>query len=239
MSDKKVIGIIGGMGSVAAVDTFKLLVDMQEAVTDQEYLEVVVHNNSRVPDRTAGILGQGPSALPELRRSVEICNAAGADFLVLACMTSHHFIPDLQPASRAVFIDGIGETVDQVVHELPDVRRVGILASTGNLQCGLFQRRLEAAGLEPVVFDADEQQHFFMDPIYEPWGIKSGHVTGKPRERFKAAVDRLCELGADAVIGGCSEVQTVLSDDDLPVPLVNSIDCLCRAAIARCLGGDA
>lgn len=234
MTDKKTLGIIGGMGSVATVDVFQLVVQMQSSITDQEYVEVFVHNNVRVPDRTAGILGQGPSALSELQRSVEICNQAGADVLIFACMTSHHYIPELQIGSRAEIVDGVAETVSHVTRTLPDVKKAGILASTGNIRCGLFQRALEAAGLEAVLFDDDEQQHYFTDPIYEPWGIKAGHVTGRPRERFQAAAARLQELGADAVIGGCSEVQTVLSQDDLPVPLVNSMDCLCRAALTRC-----
>ncbi|RKZ16847.1 hypothetical protein DRQ50_05660 [bacterium] len=233
---KKILGVIGGMGSVAAVDTMQRLVEMQKAATDQDYIEIVLHNNPLVPDRTAKILGQGPSPLPELLRSVEICNDAGADFILIACMSAHHYVQDMQPMSRAVIIDGVAETVAHIRSTLPAVRRVGVLATTGNLQCELYQRQLVAADLEPVIFAPDEQQELFMDAVYAPWGIKAGYVTGMPRERLVMGAARLVELGAEVVIGGCTEVQVVLDHDDVVVPLVNSVDVLCRVAIESCGG---
>lgn len=229
------LGVIGGMGSVAAASLFSRLVELQSVESDQDYIEVFLHNNSRVPDRTEGILHGAASPLPELLRSVEICNRVGVDFLILACMTSHYFIPELQKQSRAVILDGISETVSEVTRSLPATRRIGVLASTGLIKCGLFQKAFRDVGIEPLVFNEVEQNHFFMEPIYEPWGIKAGHVSGEPKERFLSAVRRFRELGADAVVGGCSEIPLVLADGEADLPLVNSMDCLCRAAIDRCL----
>lgn len=231
----KRLGIIGGMGSVATAYMFRRLVELTPTEKDQEYIEVIIHNNSRIPDRTAGILHDGPSPLPELQRSVDYCNKFGASYIILACMTSHHFIPELQKLSEAEIIDGIQESVDFCTSVLPDVKSVGILASEGNLKCELFQRAFKAVGIRSVVFDDRDQKYFFTEPIYESWGIKAGNITGKPRERFLAAVDRLVELGADAIVGGCSEVPLVLHQDDLSVPLIDSIDCLCNAAINKCI----
>ncbi len=231
----KKLGIIGGMGSVAAAYMFKRLVELTPTEKDQEYIEVILHNNTGIPDRTQGILYGGPSPLPELQRSVEICNRFGASYIALACMTSHYFIPQLQRNSRAEFIDGIQESVDYCTSYFPDAKAVGILASTGNLKCNLFQSRFEEAGIRSVVFDDRDQQYYFMDPIYEPWGIKAGNVTGKPRERFLEAVERLRELGADAIVGGCSEIPLVLSQVDISIPLIDSIDCICNAAISKCI----
>jgi len=234
MSESRILAIIGGMGSVAAADTFARLVELQSGLKDQEYLEVFLHNNTRIPDRNQCILHGGPSPLPELLRSVELCNRCEADTIILACMTAHFVLPRLQEASRAVIIDGVRETAAEVKRRLPEVQRVGILATAGNLACGLFQSALAEHGVDAVVFDDADQQYFFRDPIFEPWGIKAGHVSGRPKERFLAAVDRLRELGAEAIIGGCSEVPLVLNPDELDVPFISAIDCLCLAAIARC-----
>jgi len=235
MPPRNKLGVVGGMGSVAAASVFRILVDMQDAVSDQDYIEVFLHNNSRVPDRTESIVGDGESPLPEIKRSVEVCNAFGADYVILACMTSHFFIEELQHGSRAQIIDGIFETASFVARTMPQTRRVGLLASTGLLQCGLFQEAFRRFEIESIVFDAEEQKHYFMDPIYEPWGIKAGHTTGKPKDRFLSAVGRYGDLGADAVIGGCSEIPLVLAEGEAELPVINSIDCLCRAAIDRCL----
>jgi len=223
------------MGSPAAAYTFSRLVELTPARTDQEYLEVFIHNNSRVPDRTRGILGLGESPLAELQRSVATLNGLGVDCIIIACMSSHYLVDELRKSSRAEIIDGVEETVAECSKLLPQVTRVGILATTGSIKLGLFQKKLAAVGMEPILFDDEEQQHFFMDPVYEPWGIKAGNVGGKAKRRLEEAARRLVELGAQAVIMGCTEVPLVLGSGKVDVPLVDSIDCLCRSAIARCL----
>jgi aspartate racemase len=236
MTERKILGIIGGMGSLAAVDTFDRLVALQDAPTDQDYLEVVLHNNAHVPDRTLALLHGGDSPLPEILRSVALCEGAGCRVLLLACMTSHHHLPQIRAAASAEVLDGVAETVAHIRNTLPDARRVGILATSGSLSCGLYQEPLREAGLDPVHFEGDEQQHHVMDAIYAPWGIKAGHTTGRPQERLQEAVALLRERGAEVVIGGCTEVQVVLGDEAAGLPLVHAVDCLVRAAIVRCGG---
>lgn len=238
MISKGKLGIIGGMGSVAAAYFFKRLVELTPATTDQDYVETFIHNNTAIPDRTQGILYGGPTPAPELHRSVKILNEMGADYIVIACMTSHYFIPELQKQSRAVIIDGIAETVRFVATVHPSIKSVGILASTGNIKMSLFQDKFRAAGIKPLVFDDQDQETYFMEPIYREWGIKAGHITGKPRERFLEGARKLIDAGAEAIIGGCSEVPLVLKPTDFGVPLVDSIDILISSAISRCLGKD-
>ena len=233
---KKKLGIVGGMGAVAAAYFFKRLVELTPATTDQEYIETFLHNNSAVPDRTKGILYGGPSPLPELQRSVAILDSMGADILLFACMTSHYFIPELRKSARAEIVDGIAATVEHILGRAPSVRKVGVLASSGALGAGLFQRELEKIGVQPVTLSAGDQETYFMEPIYKEWGIKAGHYTGEPRERFLRAVELLLAAGAEAVIAGCSEVPLVLRQADLSVPLYDAIDIMLLKAIGLCLG---
>ena len=238
MAPKGKLGIIGGMGSVAAAYFFKRVVELTPATTDQEYIETFVHNNTAIPDRTTGILYGGPTPVTELHRSVKVLNEMGADYIVIACMTSHYFIPELQKNSKAIIIDGIEETVKYVALNLPGVKSVGILASTGNIKMSLFQNKFQKAGIRPIVFGDRDQETYFMEPIYKEWGIKAGYVTGKPRERFLEGAHLLIHSGADAIVGGCSEIPLVIKPDDLKVPLIDSIDILISSAIGRCLGRE-
>lgn len=231
------LGIVGGMGSVAAVYFFRRLVELTPAHTDQDYIETFLHNNTSIPDRTQGILYGGKSPLPELKRSVAILNDMGADFIVFACMTSHYFIPELQKSSKAILIDGIAETSTYIRNELCHVRRAGILASTGAVKTGVFQKALKEAGIESLVLDDDDQEKYFMQPIYEPWGIKVGNTGARPRKRLERGAQILVDKGADAVIAGCSELPLVLKQERMSFPLVDTIDVLLISAIDRCLGG--
>jgi aspartate racemase len=233
MENRPRLGIIGGMGSVAAAYFFKRLVELTPAKLDQEYVETFVHNNTEIPDRTAGILYGKASPLPELKRSVEILNRMGSDFIVLACMTSHYFIPQLQEHSKAVIIDGIAQTAERC-REL-GFRKVGVIGSTGAIRLGLFQKRLHALGIESVIFNEQDQEHYFTEAIYAPWGIKAGNITGQPKERLRKGAQVLIDAGAEAIIAGCSELPLVFKPEEFPVPLVDTIDLLLEAAIKQCL----
>lgn len=233
--NRKLLGIVGGMGSVAAAHFFQRLVARTPAERDQDFLEVVLHNNCHVPDRTAALLGTGPDVRPELLRSCRLLDAAGVDLIILACMTSHAFLPDLQAETRAPILDAMAETARDCHTRYPDCRRVGVLATTGSLTSGVFHRALAAEGLEVVAFAGEEQDHHFMEPVYADWGVKAGHTDGRPRERLVAAGHELAARGADVVIAGCTEVPVVVRPDDLPVPLVDVTEVMVGRALELCL----
>lgn len=237
MGDRKKLGIIGGMGSVAAAYLFKRVVELTPTSVDQEYIETFLHNNTSVPDRTKGILFGGESPLPELKRSVSILNQFGIDYVIIACMTSHYFIPDLQKESRAGIIDAIEETVEFTKNNHPGAKKVGVLASTGAIKLGLFQKRFQSRNIETVILNDTDQQKHFMEPIYEEWGIKAGHITGRPKERFLEAVDIMRKSGAEVLIAGCSELPLVLRQEELSIPMVDANEILASRAVTLCMGG--
>jgi aspartate racemase len=237
MGEKKKLGMIGGMGSVAAAYLFKRIVELTPTTIDQDYIETFIHNNTAVPDRTRGILYDGESPLPELKRSTAILNSFGADYIVIACMTSHHFIPELQRESNARIIDAVEETVNFTKENHPGVKKVGVLASTGAVKLGLFQKRFLSRNMETVILNDSDQQTHFMEPIYEDWGIKAGRVTGSSKKRFLEAVEILRKSGAEVLIAGCSELPLVLRQEELSIPMVDANEILASRAVTLCMGG--
>lgn len=233
--NRKRLGIIGGMGSLAAVHFFRRVVERTPARCDQDHVEIVLHNNNHVPDRSDAILNGGADPRPELIRSCQLLEASGVDLIAIACMTSHAFLPDLQAATRTTILDGIAATARHCRRVRPDARRVGVLATTGSLQSGVFHRALAAEELEVVAFTGEEQGHRVMDPIYAEWGVKAGHVGGEARARLVAAARELVARGAELVIAGCTEVPLVVRQEDLAVPLVDATEVVVGEALERCL----
>ena len=233
MEHRSRLGIVGGMGPVAAAYFFKRLVELTPAKCDQDYVETFVHNNTQVPDRTAAILYGQADPVPQLRRSVEILNRMGSDYIVLACMTSHHFIPQLQEHSKAIILDGIAQTAERC-RDL-GVSKVGVMATAGTITMGLFHKPLHQLGIDALVLNEQDQVTYFTEPVYAPWGIKAGNVTGLPKERLRQGAQILIDSGAEAIIAGCTELPLVLKQDEFPVPLLDTIDVLLEVAIRRCL----
>ena len=91
-----VIGILGGMGPEATLNCFAKIIQNTPVSSDQEHLRVVISNNPKVPDRTSAILEGGPSPLPVLIEGCWSLKRAGADFVIIPCVTAHYFLDELQ-----------------------------------------------------------------------------------------------------------------------------------------------
>ena len=95
MKEKKTIGIIGGMGPLATADLFTRIINLTDAQKDAEHIHILIDNNPHIPDRTSAILHGTESPLPYLIESANRLKSAGADFLIIPCITSHGFYDEL------------------------------------------------------------------------------------------------------------------------------------------------
>ncbi|MCF8108264.1 MAG: amino acid racemase [Desulfohalobiaceae bacterium] len=229
---EKVIGILGGMGPEATLDCFASIIRNTPAQKDQDHLRVLIESNPKIEDRTAAILGKGPSPLPAMIESARALERAGADFLIMPCVSAHFFVEDLLQNISLPFLS-IFESVNIGIQQNhPRMNRVGLLATTGTIQGGLFQQNLSLIGIE-ILVGSTEQQERVMKAIYD---IKN---SDSPRQRESIKADlldsalNLVKLGAQGIIAGCTEIPLALEQKDLPPPYFDVLDMLAREAIRR------
>ncbi len=197
------IGVLGGMGPLATVDFLHKLVTLTPATRDQDHVPTVVWNVPQIPSRPDALAGTGPSPLPAMVAGIERLNAAGATRIVIPCNTAHAWFDDLQAASAAPLI----HIAEATVVALPEgLSSAGLIATRGTLQSGLYQSRLAARGIRPVLPTEDE-----IDILFVPgWSaVKSNDLDGAA-EVLEAAVQRLRDRGAEGVILACTEVPVAL-----------------------------
>lgn len=228
MSEPKTIGIIGGMGPAATVDLFAKLVDATGAATDQDHLRILIDNNPRIPNRNDAIAGLGPSPGPNLAASARGLQAAGADFLVIACNTAHAFQGEIEAAVTIPLLSMIEATADAA----GKVDRVGVLAADGCRGAHLYEQAFEQRGVTVLTLDGEAQAEF-MKLVFR---VKAGDVGDDVRRRMESLAQSLYARGAKAIVAACTEVPLVLSADALAVPVINSTDALVSRAIAYARG---
>ena len=233
---EKIIGILGGMGPEATIDFFTRIVRGTKVKTDQDHLRILIDNNPKIPDRTLAIQGKGPSPLALLIKSAKTLERAGADFIAIPCVTAHHFYDPLQAKIKVPILHIVEETVDYVRIHLKRVHRIGLLATTGTLRSGLFQKGFSHAKVEIILPDPDIQKTRVMAAVYGKGGIKERGPTEKSKRLILDASRKLIDQGARAVVAGCTEIPLVLKDGDLSVPVVDSVEILARAAVNMAQG---
>lgn len=226
MSDStRTVGVIGGLGPLATLDFFERILRRTRAVREQDHLRLIIDNNTKVPDRNAFQRGEGPSPGPALAASARGLQDAGADFIVMACNTTHAWEADIRAAISVPFISIIDVTIEAVADMRPDA--VGVLAVDACLTAGLYQNGLQKAGLRPVLLSADSQKTF-MELIYR---IKNGDSGEVVRRAMATLARKLESQGAEVIIAGCTEIPIVLTADDIEGELVSSTDVLVERTI--------
>ena len=132
MSHKKTLGIIGGMGPAATIDIFTKIVKLTEAKNDQDHIEIIIHNNTKIPDRTKALLEGETSSFEELLRSARILEDLSVSYIVMPCITSHYYIEDLQDQIQIPIINAIKETSRFIYQNYSHIKSVGLLATSGD-----------------------------------------------------------------------------------------------------------
>jgi aspartate racemase len=225
-----VIGILGGMGPAATADLYEKIIAATPARRDQEHARVVIWADPTVPDRTEALLGNGPDPVPALQRGVDRLEGAGASFLVIACNTAHAFLPRLR--TRVPVLGIMEATVETLRAKVPAARRVGLLATTGTLRTGLYQRALAARDLEPVL-PSDAGQAEVMEAIAR---VKRGERGPEVTAIVARVGDGLVRAGAEVLVTGCTELPLVYRTEHAKVPVIDPTDALAHAAVARARG---
>lgn len=229
-SHLKKLGVIGGLGPAASAHFYRRVVELTDAETDQDHLEIVILNMPQTPDRTAYILGRSDeSFVPVLNAAAHTLEDLGCDVLCITCVTAHSLFDQVFGGLTTAHPLHMPEETAKVI-AAAGCRKVGIMATDGTGRTGVLQRAMESQGLETCLPD-EEHQRMVMSLIYDD--IK----MGKPADmaKFSDTCRHLRERGCDSVVLGCTELSLI----DLPrqyegMLVVDAMEVLAARAVEAC-----
>lgn len=227
---KKTIGILGGMGPEATAYMYSTIIKHTRVKKDQDHIRIFIDSSPETPPRTDAILKQGPSPVPFLLEGIRRLKDAGADFVIVPCVTAHYFMPRVLAQISVPFLSLIDEALNWAKENISGLNKVGLLSSTGTQVSKLFQNKFDQAGIEVIAPEEDNQQQV-MEAIFGANGIKAGFTAGPSKALIVLAAERLIARGAEAILAGCTELPLVLKAEDIAVPLIEPMDILARKSI--------
>ncbi len=225
------IGLIGGMSWESSAAYYKLLNrgveerlgGFHSAASVMASVDFAVVNELQAEERWDDVA----EVLAKAARGVE---AAGADFLML-CTTTFHRVAEQVSASVDIPLLHLGDVVAEAV-KAQGIDKVALIGTTFAMSRTFFTDRIASHGLEVVV--PDPEHHAEINAvIYDE--LVHGKVLDYSRKRASQLIDHLWEGGAGGVILGCTELELLVKQADVDVPIFPSTTLHVAAALDRAL----
>lgn len=226
--EKKVLGVIGGLGPWATAHFLELVLGMTEADSEQENLDMIVYNFPSIPDRTGYILGSNlKSPLPGLLSVARDLDRQKVCCIAVPCITAHFFYEDLSAAVTAPILNAVTETAARL--QEAGITEAGIMATDGTLVSGLLNGALARVGIHPIL-PSRQRQRDVMSLIYDD--IKAGKPADM--EKFHAVSGELRDRGAQTIVLGCTELSLIKRDENIGPGYLDTMEVLARASVLEC-----
>lgn len=199
----RTIGILGGMGPAATVDLMQKIIDATPASRDQEHVPMIVWNIPQIPDRNTFIAGGSISPSPAMCAGARALADAGADAIVIACNTAHHWADEVAAAANRPLI----HIADAALAQLQNakINNPMLLATNGTHALRIYDKRAAAFGVTLQKLD-DLQQAKLTAVIAQ---VKAGQLEAA-RDSLLLILARSSAQEATTFILGCTELPLIV-----------------------------
>ena len=195
-----VIGVLGGMGTYATIHLFQQYAEIFPAEKEWERPRIIIDNKCTMPSRVRAFLYNEnvEQLVDEMSDSMQHLVEAGATKIILACNTSHIFLPKIY--------ERVPELENKVVHIIKtcvehikanENKTVYLLGSEGTIESRIYQNALETEKVVCLCPKPDE--YSMLRECIE--AVKQRKYTAEVKNTFLELVNRY-----NACILGCTEL---------------------------------
>ena len=173
--------------------------------------------------QSAGAWQQAGDLLAREARALE---AAGAEAIVLCTNTMHLVAPAIEAAVSIPLLH-LGDVIGLAVRAA-GIARVGMLGTRFTMQQPFLRDRITSHGLDVLVPEPDDQEVVHR-VIYEE--LVLGEVSERSRAEYRRIIAALVDRGAQGIVLGCTEIELLIEQHHVAVPLFPTTRLHAEAAV--------
>ena len=148
-----------------------------------------------------------------LSMDAALLERGGAEAIVL-CTNTMHKVADMITDRIDIPLLHIADATAAAVNEV-GVSSVAVLGTRYTMEQNFYIDRLASHGLSVLVPDEPDRTTIH-DIIFTE--LVRGVTTDLSKEAYLGVIDRLVTAGAQGVIAGCTEIELLISQEDVDIP---------------------
>ncbi len=200
MKKDMVIGVLGGMGTYATIHLFEQYAEMFPAEKEWDRPRIIIDNRCTMPSRVRAFMYH--ESVDQLREEmtdslIHLSNA-GCTRILLACNTSHLFLPGvykLHPELQEKIVHIIECCCERIKES--GSNEVYLLGSEGTIDSGIYQEALKKRGI--ACSCPKEEEYAMLRDCIE--AVKQKKYSAQVKKVFLDLINR-----SDSCILGCTEL---------------------------------
>lgn len=224
----KTIGVLGGMSWESSLDWYRLANEQVRERLGGFHSAPILLDSLDFAEierlQAAGEWGEAGTILASRARRLE---DAGAELIVLCTNTMHIVADRIEEAIGVPFLH-IADTTAAAIADAA-LTTVGLLGTAFTMEQPFYRDRLAQRGITTVIPGADDRGTVHRI-IYDE--LVLGVVDDDSRRRYQEIIERLVGAGAQGIVLGCTEIELLISADEVSVPVFPTTALHVSAALA-------
>lgn len=144
--------------------------------------------------------------------------AAGADCILICTNTMHKVASQVELSIDIPLLHIADATAEVLVQR--GVKKAGLLGTAFTMEQDFYRQRIQNNyGVAVIVPEAEDRKKVHSIIFDE---LCKGKLLESSREDYLRIIQSLSDMGAEAVILGCTEIGLLVSQDDTQIPLLDT-----------------
>lgn len=214
----KKIGLIGGMSWESSVTYYQIINQVVKQhlgglhsaeciLYSVNFQEIEHYQSTNNWQKSAEVLAEAALNLQK----------AGADFIVICSNTMHKVVPYIN-SQITIPILHIAEMTVRALNKF-NINKVALLGTKYTMEQEFYKDILIQNGFD-IVIPEEQDRQVINDVIFNELCL--GKINLKSKNIYLDIISRMCQLGIQGVILGCTEIGLLIKQSDISIPLFDT-----------------
>jgi aspartate racemase len=226
------IGIIACSAEGAALCYRTICLEGAELLGAHSHPEVSMHGHNFADYVKCIEADDWPGVAELMLSSADKLAKAGADFLIAPVNTVHQAFDLVEHRSPRPWLHIAVEVASEAKRH--GYRRLGVLGTRALMEGPVYRDKLKAAGIEHRIPGPEQRERIHRIILDE---LVKGQFLPRSLAYHVEVIRSFQDEGCDAVVLGCTEIPLLMTQEQSPLPMLDSTRLLARAALRKAVEG--
>jgi aspartate racemase len=223
----KTIGLVGGTGWISSAEYYRIInEETNRRAGGLTFCRCILHSVNYGEIDAFNKQNNKEGVYKLILDATLKLTGAGAECIVLCANTLHQFYERLEKETDVPFI----HIADAVAGEIrrKEMSRVGLLGTKQTMEMDFYKSRLKERDIDVLIPEPSDRD-FIQKTISDE--LLMGVFSDVSRHRFVGICKELHGRGAEGIVLGCTEIPLLLKQEDINIPVINTLTIHAIAAV--------